>query len=405
MDRHNKGILVLFGAVAVVFLFGMVRLLLLRFEAGDVYPAYSSYRADPLGVRALYGALESLPGISVRRNLAPLTGLGEGRDTTLFICGANLSKDPEDLLEALETFVADGARLVVTFFPVLREPDSSCKDKEPDEDEEESDAEGEDKEKAPWDPEMVSIADRWGFSFAYAGLPGEAWARKRIEGDALPDAISWHTALYFDDCDDAWQPLYAWDGHTVIMQRPWPRGTMVLCSDSYFVSNEAMREEQLPELLAWLVGPSSTVVFDETHLGAHERPGVMALVRRYRLAGLLAAMALVAGLFVWRNMAGLAPKREAHLVMDATSAVGPDATSGLVNLLRRSIRTADIISVCVEEWRRALPNAASAAKAARIQAAADREKALPVTQRNRVAAYKTICAILTEKEDKIRNRG
>ena len=31
------------------FGFGIWRLFVLRYEKGDVYPAYSSYRADPLG--------------------------------------------------------------------------------------------------------------------------------------------------------------------------------------------------------------------------------------------------------------------------------------------------------------------------------------------------------------------
>jgi hypothetical protein len=36
----------------------------LRFERGDVYPAYSSLRADPLGAMAFYESLEKIPGLS-----------------------------------------------------------------------------------------------------------------------------------------------------------------------------------------------------------------------------------------------------------------------------------------------------------------------------------------------------
>ena len=37
----------------------------LRFEQGDIYPAYSSLRADPLGTKVFYESLETLPGLSV----------------------------------------------------------------------------------------------------------------------------------------------------------------------------------------------------------------------------------------------------------------------------------------------------------------------------------------------------
>ena len=38
------------------FLYGVARLYALRFEVGDVYAPYSTYRADPLGTGALYEA-------------------------------------------------------------------------------------------------------------------------------------------------------------------------------------------------------------------------------------------------------------------------------------------------------------------------------------------------------------
>ena len=123
MNRNPKAILILFGAIAAVFLFAVLHLFELRFSAGDVYPPYSSFRADPLGVRALYGALGSLRGVSVRRNFDPDTQLGKGRDKTLLFCGASLGKDREDVIEAIEFFVAHGGRLVIAFLPVAGKPD------------------------------------------------------------------------------------------------------------------------------------------------------------------------------------------------------------------------------------------------------------------------------------------
>ena len=39
--------------VTVLFIYGMIELLTLRFEKGDAYPPYSSYRPDPLGTQGL----------------------------------------------------------------------------------------------------------------------------------------------------------------------------------------------------------------------------------------------------------------------------------------------------------------------------------------------------------------
>jgi len=49
------------------FALGVIRLFQMRFDAGDIYPPYSSLRADPLGVKVFYESLQNLPGLSVSR--------------------------------------------------------------------------------------------------------------------------------------------------------------------------------------------------------------------------------------------------------------------------------------------------------------------------------------------------
>jgi len=48
---------------------------------GEVYPAYSSLRADPLGAMAFYESLESIPGISARRDFSDSNRLPEEPQT------------------------------------------------------------------------------------------------------------------------------------------------------------------------------------------------------------------------------------------------------------------------------------------------------------------------------------
>jgi len=55
----------------------------LRFQSGDIYPAYSSFRADPLGTKALYESFNRL--LAVEQNFKPLLRMESGRDTA-FLC-------------------------------------------------------------------------------------------------------------------------------------------------------------------------------------------------------------------------------------------------------------------------------------------------------------------------------
>jgi hypothetical protein len=51
---------VLLALLLIAFLSGVGHLFVLRFQTGDVYPAYSSLRSDPLGARVFYESLENL---------------------------------------------------------------------------------------------------------------------------------------------------------------------------------------------------------------------------------------------------------------------------------------------------------------------------------------------------------
>ena len=65
MSRFNQTLLLV--GVLILAGLGFAYLYSLRIERGDVFPAYSSLRSDPLGTRALYDSLEQLPGIRIER--------------------------------------------------------------------------------------------------------------------------------------------------------------------------------------------------------------------------------------------------------------------------------------------------------------------------------------------------
>jgi hypothetical protein len=376
-----------------------------------------------------------MPGVSVRRNMGDLSKLDTGRGRTLIFCGADTGPDRENDIRSLEAFVATGGRLAVLFYPLAREP-RSCLDLEvecgdsveddkpcpkkvnaqdgstaepvkpkhsPSEKEEMKKKSRKPDDEEPWFAKMVMIGGRWGFSYAYSdplpsaeNAPAASRAEKNSGPEALPGSFSWHTVLYFDKLGPGWRVLYSRLGLPVVIERDYGKGTIALLSDSYLLSNEAMRAERQPGLLAWLVGPSPTVIFDEAHLGMEQPKGIMILMRRYRLAPLLLALLFLAGLFLWQNALSLVPKRTS--METPSTARGKDAGAGLINLLRRSISGRDVLSVCVEEWRRSLGRGdRESALTARISEIVKREKSLPPGRRDPARAYNLISRILAER--------
>ena len=160
-----------------------------------------------------------------------------------------------------------------------------------------------------------------------------------------------------------------------------------------------MLNDRYPEFLAWLIGPYSRVVFDETHLGVHAERGVMTLARKYRLEGVLVSLVIVALLFLWKNGTSLVPKHGVVADDLLSPEEGKQASAGLVNLLHRSVQESEILNVCLEEWWRSHNRTAGNAdnEYARARGVVERESILPSYQRNPVEAYRRICRVLKKK--------
>src|SRR5262249_43879257 len=159
--------------------------------------------------------------------------------------------------------------------------------------------------------------------------------------------LTWHSSMIFSQLDGTWRTIYARDAGPVVLEKARGRGSIVLLADSFPLSNEALRVDRQPEVLAWLVGRSKRVMFDETHLGVIENPGVMALARKYRLHGLFIGLAVLAGLFVWKNAVTFVPELNESAVELAGDQTGArDSAAGFVNLLRRSVPAVKLSRVC-----------------------------------------------------------
>lgn len=406
--------------LGVAFFFGVMRLFALRFSSGGVYPPYSSLRADPLGAKAIHDALGELPGMEVQRNFRALPRLHPPGPVTLVYAGI-----PERVfwqskeLEVFETLVRGGSRAVFTFFPVDRPPTSledqrdEAKEraKKTEAEEKEAEKSGAKSKKAKDDDAKKSedeeeskdllkfevVAKGWGFGFDHLPAPTEKsydrTALATAAAGSLEPEISWHSAIFFKDLTAEWTTLYTCAEKPVVVERKFGNGSIILAADSFFLSNEAMRNERLPQLLGHVFGGPAAVVFDEEHLGVSEQPGIATLARKYRLHGAVGALVLIAALFVWKNTARFIPPRDDLDGSDIVS--GKESAEGFVNLLRRTIRPKDVISVCVEEWRKGAPH--STRERARIEETWSIEQARAPKERNPVGEYRALSRAITRK--------
>lgn len=333
--------LVLVGTIAL-------RLLSVRFAAGDMYPPYSSLRSDPLGTRVLHDALAETHGIRVARSLGVDLPTDAAPGVTLLILGlppAESSSVPTTLVQQWETLARGGGRVVVAFLPRVEDrrdrvppPSSSLE---------------------PQDNPIASLRDRWEFTVSRLDdlrftkdlrPPMEALrtADAAVHHPFLPPAIPWYSLVHFGDTSSPWHTLYTQAGQPVAIERRWGAGHLVITTDAFPLSNEALRRQRQTDWIAWLLGNASQVVFEERHLGIQAVPGVAGLARRYQLHGLAAGLCLLAALWVWRSLTTLVPRHPP--TSQPAPVAGHGSEQGLAQLLRRVVRPHDLPQVWVNTW-------------------------------------------------------
>jgi hypothetical protein len=321
---------------------GVEQVVVSPLETGDVYPAFSSLRSDPMGTRALYESLGEMPGITVERLYKERAELS-GSSDVMFVLGVDpvsWSALKARELEQYEKLVVHGGRLVIGFLPV-REPGST--------------------------PTERAVEEKWGVRLRYHHRNSDTDSR----------AIPRETALYFE-AGRAWQTD---DG---FVERNFGAGTIVLAADTFALSNEGLREARDAELVAALAGPARHIIFDENHFGVIEAGSVAKLMRKYQLEGAIAILAVVAALFLWRSASSLLPPRRA-LAQDAVA--GRDSLAGMTALLHRGVAERDLLDTCFAEWSRVEGKSGRAARA---------DEEIRDHAKDPVAAYKAVCRVLSK---------
>lgn len=354
--KSNRPTILKALAVAMLLAFAAAGLwlLFLAFEIGDVYPPYSSQRAELDGTEVLYEALERFPELQVARHYGPASSAIGSSNTTVIVAGFSILDwnfgDEDELREILR--LADrGARLVMALGPSAPgvQPLLERKGKER--------AEAEKEEKKPLQPVGERLLQ---VTVKFDAPPKAAISHGRTvkqtimaldeKGEPLPPRLPWRAHCYLEPRAEGWKTLYSWAGRPVLLLRKYGKGEIVLMADSFLLTNRAMWEDRHPDFLSWLIRGHRGVLFYERHLGVAENPGVAWLIKRYNLEGLVAALLIVMALFVWRNSVPLVPVRR---LAERDSVRTISRGSSLLAMVSRSLPASQILEVCVEEWKKA----------------------------------------------------
>ncbi|MEZ5325149.1 MAG: DUF4350 domain-containing protein [Verrucomicrobiales bacterium] len=426
--------LALVFGLAALLIWGVAEVFRLRFQAGDIYPEYSTLRADPLGAKAAYDTIEELGDrVQVSRQQQDLRLLEVEANSTLFFAGVT-GHWLDDVLtraefDVIDTAIQAGARCVITFSgrdnaiggdiereeeagafvtpdDVLdREAEKSVKNTGGQKVEKENDEEVVDSDESPI-LGIGAIKRRWGFGVGYAtsedwDLQGGVAADVEIQSTLLRESIAIRSPWRFTKLAPEWQPVATVGGRPVIMQRPYGEGELVLCADSWFLSNESLaKRRELGELL-WTVGDRPILVFDEAHHGVQESEGVVGMATRYQLHGVIPGLVILFLLVLWRGSASLVPGAALLRTgsQGATVVDGIDAESGVVRLMRTGISKQEILRQCYLAWARN-PVLRRRFSKAEVESVRDRvvaEESKSSSERNLVEAYTEITSKLSRR--------
>ena len=407
MSDNGKIFRILLVLMACAFGFGVYTILNERFERGDAYPPYSSFRSDPDGTKAFYLALERMAGMKVRRNFQDPSRLLHQKGSTFFFlgvkAGAMRAISKKDI-ESLELLARKGNRLVFAFAPLSWDKGEGTEGKQ-------KGAGGKKKPDAQTGSQGGGNAPCWCLAWRWNVILNDTPPEKGFRNSGgiavpapgekdLPEALPVRSSLSFRPDGSFWKTVYSLGGDAVLIERRIGKGSIVFLSESYPTLNGAMRDWRYPALLLRLLGANRSAVFDETHLGVSENPGIMSLVEKYRLTYFLAALFLLAVLYLWKNSVPLVPSVAAETSGDGGITTDKDAVGGLISLLRRNIPTADILDVCFREWMKSFSREYREDNGTRerLRAIVDQEMAKPPAKRDPAAGYRRMARILAERK-------
>jgi hypothetical protein len=332
--RHKALQVMAVIAVGCAMVVGLTYVLQRHAQEAESYPQFSSFRTLPEGTSIIYDALGRTSGMVTERNTQPLGAMRSDNAAILMLGIQPLSVYGNAAwFSDMESLAQKGNRVIVGLLPRryrFLQPDQE---------------------------QLTNALRRWSISLAYV---------KDIDiRDEEEDALTAGWPMYFAK-SDGWGPIRKESDRAVVVERKMGKGSIVLLANAYLFSNAAMVDDRQTEFVADLIGPVHRAIFDETHFGIEQTGSIAGLARRYRLQGLVLGLIITAALFIWKSAAGFPP---AIGRQTAPSLLGEDSSASFLNLLRRNIRTEDILATCVESWRKMYERKADANVSAAIDLA------------------------------------
>src|ERR1700676_2434095 len=366
--------IVLIGGFSALFFFGS-QMFRIRLETGDSYPEYSTYRADPKGLKALYESLQATDQIQAHRRLQTSKILPSGQNQLLVVAGLRADQQivSDEDSQLFDHWLATGGRLLIALGP---EPSQTLKTSPSS-----PTIQQDQPSSVPW---RIFIR-RWGAQIAPLSDISSATATSTLFGP-IP---RWLGRNFFNRLTPEWKVIAVQDGKEVIVERAFGQGSIVLLADSYPLSNEALATDRNTGLLLWLIDNRRGALFDETHLGLTEHPGIMTLANRFGLQGTLFSFVAVLLLFIWKCQYALIPR--AKLDRNSLIVSGNSSDQAFLNLLPRAVPSRDLLKVCISTWlKTARPTPAQLAILEEFRS--DTGPVKPILER-----YNRLTALLNEK--------
>jgi hypothetical protein len=373
------------GAAAwVVLIVGLLALLFFglatfrtRLETGNSFPEYSTYRADPKGLKAFYESLQATDLFHVSRRLQSSKILPSGENQVLVVAGVRPDQqiDSDEDSQFFDHWLATGGRLIVALHPEKNHPPGNRPSAH------ENQTSTDDKSLVLW----RSLIRRWGAEIAPINAIHSATANSTLFG-----TISrWLGRHSFIRLTSDWKIIALQDDKSVVVERAFAHGSIVLLADSYPLSNEGLATDRNTSFLVWLIDNRGGVIFEETHLGLSEQAGIMTLAQRYGLQGTLVSVVAVLLLFIWKCQYTLVPrtKREQY----GLTVPGGGSDQAFLNLLQRAVSQKDLLGVCLTTWlKTARPTPAQLITLEKFHSDPSEEKTV-------VERYNQLTALLNKK--------
>jgi hypothetical protein len=366
---------VLIGCLLALFFFGL-QTFRIRMETGDSFPEYSTYRADPKGLKALYESLQATDLLQVSRRLQSSKILPSGENQVLIVAGVRPDREivSDEDSQFLDHWLATGGRLIIALRPEKNQPPERTPTPRPN-------------QEITNDSSVLlwrSLIRRWGAVIVPTSEIHSATAHSTLFG-TIPHWLGHNS---FDPLTTDWKVVAVQGARNVIIERAFAQGSLVLLADSFPLSNEALAVDRNTDFLLWLIAKRDGVLFDETHLGLSEQPGIMTLARRYGLQGTFVSTIAVLLLFIWKCQYTLVPRTKGRRTRLTVS--GSSSDQVFLNLLQRTISRKHLLPVCLETWLKTTrPTSAQLARLEKFRSGPGEEQ--PVVER-----YNQLTAFLNE---------